>query len=52
MFASRIARPLSSTAFAAKRTIGVRAGSTFVKYNWEDPLNLDKLLTDEERMVR
>ncbi|KAL1934507.1 hypothetical protein VTP01DRAFT_6689 [Rhizomucor pusillus] len=32
--------------------IGVRAGSTLAKYNWQDPLNLDKLLTDEERMVR
>ncbi|KAI7857073.1 glutaryl-CoA dehydrogenase [Circinella umbellata] len=32
--------------------MGARAGSTFAKYNWEDPLNLDKLLTDEERMVR
>ncbi|KAI7883199.1 glutaryl-CoA dehydrogenase [Lichtheimia hyalospora FSU 10163] len=32
--------------------MAARAGSSFVKYNWEDPLNLDKLLTDEERMVR
>ncbi|KAI9492126.1 glutaryl-CoA dehydrogenase [Zychaea mexicana] len=52
MFATRLARPLSATAFAAKRTVGVRAGSTFAKYNWQDPLNLDKLLTDEEKMVR
>ncbi|KAI9268064.1 glutaryl-CoA dehydrogenase [Phascolomyces articulosus] len=52
MFATRIARPLSSTAVIAKRAVGVRAGSTFAKYNWQDPLNLDKLLTDEERMVR
>ncbi|KAI8145563.1 glutaryl-CoA dehydrogenase [Fennellomyces sp. T-0311] len=52
MFA-RVARPLSSSvSVAAKRTVGVRAGSTFAKYNWQDPLNLEKLLTDEEIMVR
>ncbi|KZO98095.1 putative glutaryl-CoA dehydrogenase [Calocera viscosa TUFC12733] len=26
--------------------------SKFVKYDWEDPLNLDSLLTDEERAIR
>lgn len=37
---------------AARRPMAVRAGSTFAKYNWQDPLNLEKLLTDEEKMVR
>lgn len=25
---------------------------TFVKYNWEDPLNLEKLLTEDEVSIR
>ncbi|ORX60438.1 glutaryl-CoA dehydrogenase [Hesseltinella vesiculosa] len=33
-------RPMSSKA------------SSFVKYNWEDPLNLDSQLTEEEKLVR
>lgn len=53
MFARQFARPTSSfVTLAARRTLAARYGSSFVKYNWQDPLNLDKLLTDEERMVR
>lgn len=26
--------------------------NTFVKYNWEDPLDMESLLTDEERLMR
>lgn len=33
------------------RTMASKA-SSFVKYNWQDPLNLDSQLTEEERMVR
>ncbi|KAF7732878.1 hypothetical protein EC973_000154 [Apophysomyces ossiformis] len=36
---------------AHARTMASKA-SSFVKYNWEDPLNLDKLLTEEEKLVR
>lgn len=28
------------------------ASKAFVKYNWEDPLNLEKLLTEDEIFVR
>ncbi|ORY93090.1 glutaryl-CoA dehydrogenase [Syncephalastrum racemosum] len=53
MFARQFARPTSSfVSLAARRTLAARYGSSFAKYNWQDPLNLDKLLTDEERMVR
>lgn len=33
-------------------TSSVRHGSSFATFNWKDPLNLEKQLTDEERMVR
>ncbi|KAI5115217.1 hypothetical protein M0805_000106, partial [Coniferiporia weirii] len=39
------ARP---AALASRR----RYASTFAKYNWEDPLNLESLLTEEEIAVR
>ncbi len=55
MLARHFVRPATTrsiAARAARRTMAARAGSSFVKYNWHDPLNLDKLLTDEERMVR
>ncbi|CDH51766.1 glutaryl-dehydrogenase [Lichtheimia corymbifera JMRC:FSU:9682] len=55
MFARHFVRPATTRSVAARaahRTMAARAGSSFVKYNWQDPLNLDKLLTDEERMVR
>jgi glutaryl-CoA dehydrogenase len=28
------------------------ASKAFVKYNWQDPLNLEKLLTEDEVFVR
>ncbi|CAE6479508.1 unnamed protein product [Rhizoctonia solani] len=31
---------------------GMASSSKFVKYNWEDPLNLEVLLTEEERAIR
>ncbi|KAF8579628.1 acyl-CoA dehydrogenase NM domain-like protein [Ramaria rubella] len=31
---------------------GKRNASSFATYNWEDPLNLEKLLTDEEKAIR
>ncbi|CDS03182.1 Putative Glutaryl-CoA dehydrogenase,mitochondrial [Lichtheimia ramosa] len=55
MLARHFVRPATTRSIAARaahRTMAARAGSSFVKYNWQDPLNLDKLLTDEERMVR
>ncbi|KAI8377686.1 glutaryl-CoA dehydrogenase [Radiomyces spectabilis] len=33
------------------RTMASKA-SSFVKYNWQDPLNLEKLLTEEEQLVK
>ena len=35
---------VGNRAFAAK-------GTRFEKFNWEDPLNLDMKLTDDERMI-
>ncbi|KJA28879.1 hypothetical protein HYPSUDRAFT_82443 [Hypholoma sublateritium FD-334 SS-4] len=33
-------------------SLGVRQASGFVKFNWEDPLNLESQLTDEEIAIR
>lgn len=35
---------------SATRSLATKA--TFVKYNWQDPLNLEKLLTEDEVFVR
>jgi len=39
-------------ASTTKHTTHVRAASTKQRYNWEDPLNLESLLTEEEIMIR
>ncbi|KAI0733768.1 acyl-CoA dehydrogenase domain-containing protein [Fomitopsis betulina] len=36
----------------ALRGSRMRLSSTYAKYNWEDPLNLDSLLTEEEKAIR
>mgnify|MGYP000904620444 CR=1 FL=1 len=33
-------------------TFARNAGSKFVKFDWQDPLNLESKLTEEERMIR
>jgi len=38
--------------FAPKIARTFASGGEKVKFDWKDPLNLDSLLTDEERMVR
>lgn len=40
-----IRKPMQTRAMASK-------ASSFVKYNWQDPLNLESQLTEEEVMVR
>ena len=35
-----------------KRSFGATGKETFAKFNWEDPLNLDGQLTEEELMVK
>ncbi|CAH1111504.1 unnamed protein product [Psylliodes chrysocephalus] len=35
-----------------KRTILSRKASSLASFNWQDPLNLESLLTDEEKLVR
>ena len=35
-----------------KRSFGTTGKETFAKFNWEDPLNLDGQLTEEELMVK
>ncbi|KAI8137902.1 glutaryl-CoA dehydrogenase [Fennellomyces sp. T-0311] len=43
----RLARAFSNSA-AMRGALS----NTYVKYDWEDPLNLESLLTDEERLMR
>ncbi|OBZ85279.1 Glutaryl-CoA dehydrogenase, mitochondrial [Choanephora cucurbitarum] len=40
------------TLIAPRLTSRTMASKAFVKYNWEDPLNLEKLLTEDEVAVR
>ncbi|KAI9018608.1 glutaryl-CoA dehydrogenase [Phycomyces nitens] len=51
---ARLIRP--SVAAIPKPAISARAfayqAKSFVKYDWEDPLNLNSLLTEEEQLVR
>jgi glutaryl-CoA dehydrogenase len=50
MFARHILRQKSLiTPRLVSRTMASKA---FVKYNWEDPLNLERLLTEEEVFIR
>ncbi|KAL7318741.1 hypothetical protein PS15m_001949 [Mucor circinelloides] len=44
---------LRAKAIVAPRMVSrTMASKAFVKYNWEDPLNLEKLLTEDEIFVR
>ncbi|CAO0802588.1 unnamed protein product [Mucor circinelloides] len=44
---------LRTKAIVAPRMVSrTMASKAFVKYNWEDPLNLEKLLTEDEIFVR
>lgn len=44
---------LRTKAIVAPRMVSrTMASKAFVKYNWEDPLNLEKLLTEDEVFVR
>ncbi|KIY69471.1 acyl-CoA dehydrogenase domain-containing protein [Cylindrobasidium torrendii FP15055 ss-10] len=48
---------LSRTAFSrlskvSANSLGRRHASKYASYNWEDPLNLESLLTDEEKAIR
>ena len=42
----------SRGASRALSTDAKRGAAKFVGFNWEDPLNMNSLLTDEEVMVR
>ncbi|CAO3623433.1 unnamed protein product [Cunninghamella blakesleeana] len=42
---TRVLKPIQTRTMASK-------ASSFVKYNWQDPLDLDSQLTDEEKLVR
>ncbi|KAG5651629.1 hypothetical protein H0H81_008006 [Sphagnurus paluster] len=45
----RLARPTRSLQASLKSTVASqRAASGLVKFQWEDPLNLESLLTEEE----
>ncbi|KAG0173441.1 hypothetical protein DFQ28_008393 [Apophysomyces sp. BC1034] len=46
-----VRQPMLLGRISHARTMASKA-SSFVKYDWQDPLNLDKLLTEEERLVR
>jgi glutaryl-CoA dehydrogenase len=49
MLARQFLRTKAVVPRLASRTMASKA---FVKYNWEDPLNLEKLLTEDEISVR
>ena len=42
----------SSSADPARAIVNESKKETFAKFNWEDPLNLDGQLTEEELMVK
>ncbi|CAO3609889.1 unnamed protein product [Cunninghamella echinulata] len=42
---TRVLKPIQTRTMASK-------ASSFVKYNWQDPLDLDSQLTEEEKLVR
>ncbi|GJE85671.1 acyl-CoA dehydrogenase [Phanerochaete sordida] len=45
-------RGIARTSVKARRAGGIRLASSFAKFNAEDPLSLDSLLTDEEKAIR
>lgn len=47
-----LARQISRSLIVPRLGSRTMASKAFVKYNWEDPLNLEKLLTEDEVFVR
>ncbi|KAF8738481.1 hypothetical protein AX14_011318 [Amanita brunnescens Koide BX004] len=47
-----ISRPQTFRALQTTRTLSRRAASGYAKFNWEDPINLESQLTDEEIAIR
>jgi len=43
---------VGASAALGARTLSSKASAKFVKYDWEDPLNLSSLLTEDEIVVR
>ncbi|KAI9245529.1 glutaryl-CoA dehydrogenase [Phascolomyces articulosus] len=49
---SRNLVPIIGRQFSNNAVINSALSHTYVKYNWEDPLDLESQLTDEERIMR
>lgn len=51
LLASRVSRTFVRPKYVAYKSM-CSLSDTFVKYDWQDPLNLESLLTEEERMMQ
>lgn len=51
-FANMLSSVLRRSSAVARSRVVSRAASSYAKFNWEDPLDLESQLSDEEKMIR